>query len=402
MLAALRVNKKYGYAAFAAAGTAIISTCKVDRSVAANKSATEIDAQLSSSANSYPPFSLDQPSRFDLSTYSGRARHFIDTLGDLSTLFATEAEVQRHKALIQAFKQDGSRCGSSDAELWHARTVVEATCHPETGEMIPPPVRFSAFAPANLLICAGMLRPNPTLLQSAFWQWVNQSYNACVNHYNRSSAGPRDVIDAGGDGRGGDRRSSSSGTFAQAYGAATSSALAICLGLQEGARRLSGGSARVASFVRLTVPMLAVSVSANVNLLMVRSSELTDGVPVVSDSGEPLGSSLVAARRGLIECAATRVLWTFMLLTATPVCASAAFGVLPQRLMASQAARLGVELGVSFGVIWLSVPLAIAAFPQREQISVAELEDDLRARWRTHAGAEMDESRAVVWFNRGL
>ena len=374
--------------------------------------ATSFEAAATSSSSSTPPssgegaapsFSLEQPSRFDLKTYEGRARHFIDTLGDLRTLFVTQAAVDEAKALLQDFRERG-RDGSarSDEELWHARKVVESTCHPETGEMIPPPVRFSAFAPANLLICAGMLRPNPTLLQSAFWQWVNQSYNACVNHCNRSSTTTA-AATATGDDEGSAAGVHGAGDFATAYLAATSSALVICLGLQEGARRLSGGSARVAGLVRLTVPMLAVSVSANVNLLMVRSRELTDGVPIATEEGVPLGSSVVAARRGLLECAATRVLWTFMLLTATPLCAAAAFSVLPGRLAASRAARAGIELGVSFGVIWLSVPLAIASFPQRESVSVAELEPELRERWRAQTGrGEDDEAEAHVTFNRGL
>lgn len=352
-----------------------------------------------------PKFSLERESRFDLLTYEGRACHFIDTLGDLSTLFVTKKQVDDAKALLNDFQErQGRGCMAwSDEEneaLWRARKVVEATCHPETGDIIPSPVRFSAFAPANLLICAGMLRPNPTLLSSAFWQWVNQSYNACVNHCNRSSA----LEDASSETERTANQLGDASSFTTAYLAATSSALAICLGLQEGARRLSGGSARVASLVRLTVPMLAVSVSANVNLLMVRSRELTDGVPVADEDGVVLGSSVVAARQGLAECAATRVLWTFLLLTATPICATAAFATLPPRLAASQTVRIAVELGVSFGVIWLSVPLAIAAFPQRESLSVAELEQELRECWRTTrtGKGEVDETIARVTFNRGL
>ena len=85
---------------------------------------------------------------------------------------------------------------------------------------------------------------------------------------------------------------------------------------------MSGGSARVTALVRLTVPMLAVSFSANLNLFLMRQGELESGLPVTTRDGEYLGRSVVAARYGLMECGATRVLWTFMLLTATPVCVS--------------------------------------------------------------------------------
>ena len=144
---------------------------------------------------------------------------------------------------------------------------------------------------------------------------------------------------------------------------------------------------RVASLVRLTVPMIAVSVSANVNLLLVRRHELSEGIPVVTSDGEPLGLGVTAAKRGLLECAATRVLWTFLLLTATPLCVSAAFASLPHRLASSKSrqgimVRAALELGMSFVVIWLSVPLSIAAFPQRESMPIQELEETVQLRWR--------------------
>ena len=107
-------------------------------------------------------------------------------------------------------------------------------------------------------------------------------------------------------------------------------------------------------------------------------------------------SNQLAAERALLECGLTRVLWTFLLLTATPLCASAAFGALPARLAAVPAARTITELGASFGVIWLSVPLAIATFPQRDSMRLDELEEDVRA------AAQAAEYEGRGFFNRGL
>eukprot|EP00966_Prymnesium_polylepis_P058918 1365468-Prymnesium_polylepis.1 len=145
-----------------------------------------------------PPFTLDGE-RFDMSCYTGRACHFINVLGDVSTLVLSRAQVDTHLALLQRFEADGQQPSAdgvlapSDAELWRARKVRDAVIHPETGEMIPAPFRFSAFAPANLVICAGLLASatSPSLLPSALWQWVNQSYNVGVNYVNRSCARSR-------------------------------------------------------------------------------------------------------------------------------------------------------------------------------------------------------------------
>lgn len=38
-----------------------------------------------------------------------------------------------------------------------------------------------------LLQIVGLLLPNPTFKATIFWQWVNQSHNACVNYANRNA-----------------------------------------------------------------------------------------------------------------------------------------------------------------------------------------------------------------------
>lgn len=41
--------------------------------------------------------------------------------------------------------------------------VVESSIHPDTGLPVPVLFRMSAFVPTNLIICAGMLTPNPSV-----------------------------------------------------------------------------------------------------------------------------------------------------------------------------------------------------------------------------------------------
>jgi hypothetical protein len=56
-------------------------------------------------------------------------------------------------------------------------SVVNSSIHPDTGEPVTLPFRMSAFVPTNLIICAGMLAPNPSLFSIVGWQWANQTLN---------------------------------------------------------------------------------------------------------------------------------------------------------------------------------------------------------------------------------
>ena len=64
-----------------------------------------------------------------------------------------------------------------EEELWQSKKIKDAIVHPQLNTEIPLPFRMSAFVPANIFICAGLLIPNPSTLAIIFWQWVNQSYN---------------------------------------------------------------------------------------------------------------------------------------------------------------------------------------------------------------------------------
>ena len=53
-----------------------------------------------------PPFSMDGQ-RFDMSSYPGRACHFLNVLGDLTTLFLTRERVDEHLCLLRQFEAEG-------------------------------------------------------------------------------------------------------------------------------------------------------------------------------------------------------------------------------------------------------------------------------------------------------
>ena len=111
-----------------------------------------------------------------------------------------------------------------------------------------------------------------------------------------------------------------------------------------------------------------------------------------------LGLSPQAARQALLECSITRVAFSVALLTLAPLATSAALALLPARLAAGRATRLAVECGVSFAVIWASVPCAMALYPQRRASPTADLEPWLAAATHPVTGEPVRE----VWYNKGL
>lgn len=60
--------------------------------------------------------------------------------------------------------------------------------HPDTGEAIPWFARTSAFVPTNVPIIVAMSFAAPTPFNTIFWQWFNQTYNACFNFGNRNAS----------------------------------------------------------------------------------------------------------------------------------------------------------------------------------------------------------------------
>lgn len=49
-------------------------------------------------------------------------------------------------------------------------------------------MRMSSFIPVNLPISYGMIIVAPTPMNTIFWQFVNQTYNAMVNYGNRNAS----------------------------------------------------------------------------------------------------------------------------------------------------------------------------------------------------------------------
>nr|XP_006013348.2 PREDICTED: sideroflexin-5 [Latimeria chalumnae] len=160
----------------------------------------------------YPPFKLGEP-RFDQATFYGRLRHYLDII-DPRTLFTTENRLREVVKLLEDYKHGTLPPGVTDKQLWEAQKIKQAIIHPDSNEKILMPFRMSGYIPFGTPIVVGLLLPNQTLASTVFWQWLNQSHNACVNYANRNATKPTPTS-----------------KFIQGYLGAVTSAVSIAVGL---------------------------------------------------------------------------------------------------------------------------------------------------------------------------
>ncbi|KAG7266140.1 hypothetical protein CRUP_016388, partial [Coryphaenoides rupestris] len=173
--------------------------------------------------------------------------------------------------LLESFKQGRTPPGVTSAQ---------AIIHPDTGEKIPMPFRMSGFIPFGTPVVVGLLLPNQSLASTVFWQWLNQSHNACVNYCNRNAS-----------------KSTETSKFFQGYAGAVSSAVSIAVALRLLVQRAERFSPTTRLLVQRFIPFPAVA-SANVcNVVLMRHAELSEGISVLDDRGNVVGNSKMAAKR---------------------------------------------------------------------------------------------------------
>uniref|UniRef100_A0A672N3E3 Sideroflexin 5b n=1 Tax=Sinocyclocheilus grahami TaxID=75366 RepID=A0A672N3E3_SINGR len=256
-------------------------------------------------------------------------RHFIDII-DPSTLFVTESRLKECIKLLDDFKQGNLPPGITDLQVksWMSQQITYV------------------YMLYTLLQVVGLLLPNQTLASTVFWQWLNQSHNACVNYANRNATKLQMVI--------------------HKFNPAT---------------RL---------FIQRFIPFPAVA-SANIcNVALMRHNELSEGIDVLDSNGNVVGSSRIAAKHALIETALTRVALPLPIFVLPPIIMA-----FLEKLPLMQARRrmmLPVHSLVCLAVFGLSLPLAISLFPQMSEIEASHLEPEIA----------MATDCKVLTYNKGL
>ncbi|XP_070541584.1 sideroflexin-5-like [Ptychodera flava] len=319
----------------------------------------------------YPPFRLGK-SRFDQSTFAGRYRHFLDVV-DPSTLFTSDAKLQASIQLLDDYKNGTLSPDTTNKQLWQAQKIKQAIIHPDTGEKIFMPFRMSGFVPFGAPIVTGLLLPNLTLKGTVFWQWINQSHNACVNYANRNATKPTPTS-----------------KFLLGYTGAVTSActIATCLTLLIDKAKKFNPATRM--LIQRFVPFPAVATASVCNVVLMRFNELGEGIEVEEKDGTVIGTSKIAAKRALTETAMTRAVLPAPILIIPPIVM--AFLERTQFLKKRPKLHLPIQATVCTLAFAFALPMAISLFPQFSAVDVSILEPEIQA---------ATSSKQVV-YNKGL
>lgn len=247
---------------------------------------------------------------------------------------------------------------------------------------------MSCFVISNLVVTAGMLSPNLSTTGTLGWQIANQSLNVAINSSNANKSTPLPMS-----------------TLVQSYFLAVGASCGVALGLNSLVPRLKGLSPSSKMVLGRLVPFAAVASAGVLNVFLMRGEEIRKGIDVFpteteeekqkrEQSGQELqslGKSKKAATLAVGETAISRVL------NATPIM------VLPPLILVrlqktewlKQRPRMvtPVNLGLILTTSIFALPLALAAFPQRETVKADKLEKEF---W-DQAGKD-----GCVEFNRGI
>ncbi|CAN8097586.1 unnamed protein product [Discula destructiva] len=327
-------------------------------------------------------------SQYDLSTYWGRAMQTA-AITDPRTLFVGKHGLEQAKQAIVAYKTGQTK--EMTPELWYAKKIVDSTLHPDTGEPVLLPFRMSCFVLSNLVVTAGMLTPGLKTTGTILWQVANQSLNVAVNNANANKSTPL-----------------SWSKIAESYALAVGASCSVAVGLNSLVPRLTRLPPATRLILSRLTPFAAVASAGALNVFLMRGEEIRTGIdvfPVLSAADkaklaaqgkaesevESLGKSKTAATLAVGETALSRVLNSSPVMVIPPM-------VLVQLqktawLKKNPRYTTPVNLGLILVTSYCVLPLALAAFPQRQRVRAETLEEEFHGR-----GGE----GGLVVFNRGI
>ena len=333
--------------------------------------------------------------------------------------------LEHAKSLVAAYKQGNIR--DMNPELWKAKKIVDSTLHPGwcrigsegdsecllggcryRGTSLPSisnvllcPVQFGGYSgyantwsPSKYALSSGegqSLIIQKQTTGTLLWQITNQSLNVAINNANANKSTPL-----------------SFSKITQSYFLAVGASCSVALGLNILVPRLKRVSPAAKTVLTRLVPFAAVASAGALNVFLMRGEEMRVGIhiyPVLSESDKAklaaggksessvasLGKSKKAATIAVSETALSRVLNSTPIMVIPPLILVRLQN--QEWLKRNPRLTLPVNLGLILGTSLFALPLALAAFPQRQAVDAASLESEF---W----GKGGDGGKVV--FNRGI
>lgn len=245
------------------------------------------------------PFRLSVP-EYDQSTYMGRFKHLLKVQNPYYT-FLTSKQIKKAQIIIaeqEALertldKKSMMYISSEKAKLLRrSQYEVASSVHPDTKEILAPYQRFSSYSVMNIPILFGMILMKQTPATIVFWQWINQTYNAIMNYANRNASSSLDMKGLG-----------------ISYSAAVVSSISIGLGMRKlltpFTRTVTGPGLLFYNFI---ISVTAVGCASVLNVLIMRSKEMQEGIMLVDHEGREYGKSQIIGKDAVLKTAASRII----------------------------------------------------------------------------------------------
>ena len=240
------------------------------------------------------------------------------------------------------------------------QSIVNASIHPDTNKPVPWVMRMCAFVPTNLPIIFGMLMAPPTPMNTAFWQWLNQTYNAGMNYGNRNASSQQ-----------------TTGDILFGYSAAVTSSISISLFLRKASanftKNFKGGKMVLANAI---LNYFAVASAGFLNSYCMRMGEMSRGIKIQDENGEDMGISKKSAEKAVLHTSLSRLVLsapTFIFPGVT-MYALDRMGLIPS----ARAPKTVLELTVISLSLYTALPLSVSLFPQKSSIRAIDIEPEFR------------------------
>jgi hypothetical protein len=249
------------------------------------------------------PFRLDIP-EYDQSTYLGRFMSLVKIQNPLNT-FVNNVKIQKCRNLVveqRDLEKLAAKVGAQVfldskkvAEIRKAQYIIGSSVHPDTDEIIKPYQRFCSYSIINIPLLFGMIICKQTTTNIIFLQWMNQTYNAVLNYSNRNATSSLD-----------------SKGLAISYAAAVIASITIGLGMRRlltPYSKIFKGPARL--FFNFLINVTAIGCAGVLNVLIMRSKEMKEGITLTDVNGNEIGKSPKIGKEAVIKTALSRIILPF-------------------------------------------------------------------------------------------